>query len=1028
MTTAFGPLARRRPRIAAWFGAGALMVLGTASLRAQNALADASAGNPFAPPAARESGRRVFVGTVVGRVIDARTAAPVAGAVVQVDGLQLAGATGDDGRYRIAGVPAGSRVIVVRRLGYTSSRQTVTVTDDQQTTADFSLAAAAVSLDQVVVTGTAGGEQRRSIGNSVATIDVTEELERSAAPNLATVLQARAPGVIVTPNTGRVGSGPTIQIRGRSSLSLSSEPIVYIDGVRVNNAVNQGPSGSTAGGNSFGAQNSQVASRLNDINPEDIQSIEVIKGPAAATIYGTEASNGVIQIITKKGASGGAQWMAKVEQGSVWFQDAEGRVRTNYQRNPAGEIVPWNGIKQEEDRGTPIFHTGRTQSYTAGLSGGRDQTTYYASGTYSDEEGIEPNNSGKMFSGRANLSVTPSRTVDFQTSLSYFRAENHLGADQGLSSMLGLALGHALQNPNTRGFAFAPPEVPQQLYDNAQDLNRFTGSGTLSHRPATWFSHRLVVGMDYTSDDSRALERYAGPELRPFFGALGGNVTADGRIGQTLRNNSFITGDYSGTATFNLTSSLSSATSIGGQLVRKQLKTSVLSGIQFPAPGVETVSGTTTKSTPSQSLTVNTTVGGYLQQRFGWNDRIFVTGAVRVDNNSAFGEDFKWVTYPKVSATWVMSEEPFWNIGGVVDAFKLRAAYGQSGQQPNAFVALRTVTNAPRANGTPGVTPGSLGNPDLKPERGTELEAGFEAGFFNRLSLDFTYYTRRTKDAILSQQIAPSSGFAGTQTVNIGETSNKGFEIAARLQALTTDNFAWDIGANISTNKDRVEDRGGLSPGTGLNRDAEGYPIGGFWTKTIASATRNADNTVTNILCNNGPPTNGPPVPCASALATFVGTQTPKALGAITNTFTIGKRLTLYALVDFKSGHKLLNSNDANRCALNLCEARFFPEQYSTEYLAAIVPANVSTVLEPFIQDASHVKLRELSANYQIPEAWARRARLSRASFTLAGRNLHTWTDYNGADPEVRGQQAAPNDQGMLPALTQFLASLTIGF
>ena len=1025
MTTASSQLGRCRPRIAGWIGAVGIVVLGTTTLSAQNTQASPSGDNSGAA-LARESGRRAFDGTVVGRVIDARTAAPIAGATAEVAGLRLASTTGDDGRYRITNVPAGSRVIIVRRLGYSASRDTVTVTDNQQTTVDFSLAAAPVSLDQIVVTGTAIGEQRRSIGNSVATIDVTEELERSAAPNLGNLLQGRAAGVIITPNTGRVGSGPTIQIRGRSSLSLSSEPIVYVDGVRVNNAVNQGPSGANA--QSFGGQNPAVASRLNDINPEDIESIEVIKGPAAATIYGTEASNGVIQIITKRGRSGGAQWLAKAELGNLWFQDAEGRTPTNYQRNPAGEIVPWNGVKQEEDLGNPIFSTGQTRSYTVGLSGGRDQTTYYASGTYSDDDGIEPNNSGKMFSGRANLNVTPSRTVDFQTSLGYFRATNHLGADNGLSAMLGAALGHALQNPGSRGFAFAPPEVPQQLYDNAQDINRFTGSGTLNHRPATWFAHRLLVGMDYTSDDSRAIERYAPPELRPFFtAALGGQTFADGRIGQTLRNNSFITGDYSGTATFNLTSSLSSASSIGGQLVRKQFKSSNLAGLQFPAPGVETVSGTTTKLTPSQSLTVNTTVGGFFQQRFGWNDRLFVTAAVRVDNNSAFGEDFKWVTYPKVSASWVMSEEPFWKIGGVVDALKLRAAYGQSGQQPNAFVALRTVTNAPRANGTPGVTPGSLGNPDLKPERGTEFEAGFEAGFFNRLSVDFTYYTRRTEDAILQQQIAPSSGFSGTQTVNIGETSNSGLELQARLQALTTDNFTWDIGANVSTNKDRVEDRGGLSPGTGLLRDAEGYPIGGFWTKTIASATRNADNTVTNILCNNGPPTNGPPVACASALATFVGTPTPKVLGAVTNTFTIGKRLSLYALVDFKSGHKLYNANDANRCALNLCEARFFPENYSTEYLAAITPANVSTVQEPFIQDASHVKLRELSANYQLPESWLRRARLNRASVTLAGRNLHTWTDYNGADPEVRGP-GGPVDQGLIPALTQFLASFTIGF
>ena len=1030
MRTAFGQNSRRRPRTTAWIGAGALMLLGAASVRAQDNVPDparANASNPFAPPAAREAARRAFAGTVVGRVTDGRTAAPIVGATAEVAGLRLAATTGDDGRYRITNVPAGSRVIIVRRLGFTASRQTVTVIDDQQTTVDFSLAAAPVSLDQVVVTGTAIGEQRRSIGNSVATIDATEELERSGAPNLGNLLQSRAAGVIITPSTGRVGSGPTIQVRGRSSLSLSSEPIVYVDGVRVNNAPGQGPTGSTAGGASFGAQNSQVASRLNDINPEDIETIEIIKGPAAATIYGTEAANGVIQIITKRGRSGSNQWTAKVEQGAVWFQDPEGRIPVNYQRNPAGEIVPWNPIKQEDDRGTPIFHTGQTQSYTASLSGGRDQTTYYVSGTYSDDEGIEPNNSGRAFSGHGNLNVAVSRTVDLQTSLGYFRAANHLGADAGISPMLGMAIGHPLLNPANRGFAFLPPEVPQQLYDNAQDINRFTGSATVNHRPASWFAHRFVAGLDYTSDDSRALEKYATPDLRPFFtAAVGGQQTADGRIGQTLRNNSFITADYSGTATFDLTRTLSSASSIGGQFVRKELKSSNLSGIVFPAPGVETVSGTSTKGTPTQSLTVNTTVGGYAQQRFGWNDRLFVTGAVRVDNNSAFGEDFKWVTYPKVSATWVMSEEPFWTWRGVVDAFKLRAAYGQSGQQPNAFVALRTVTNAPRANGTPGVTPGSLGNPDLKPERGTEVEAGFEAGLFNRLSLDFTYYTRRTKDAILQEQIAPSSGFSGTQTVNIGETSNQGIELQARLQALTRENFAWDIGANVSTNRDRVEDRGGLSPGTGTLRDAEGYPISGFWSKTIASATRNPDNTVTNILCNNGPPTNGPPVPCASALATFVGTPTPKVLGAVTNTFTIAKRLSIYALVDFKQGHKLLNANDANRCASNVCEARFFPEKYSTEYLAAVVPANVATVLEPFIQDASFVKLREVSATYQLPDAWVRQARLTRAAFTLAGRNLATWSDYNGLDPEVR--RADPSDQGLVPALTQFLASINISF
>src|SRR5688572_14321459 len=431
MTTALGQFIRRRPRVAAWVVAGACVFAGS-SVRAQNSPNDLSRSDGETGRGTRVA-RPAFVGTITGRVTDARTAAPITAALVEVEGTRLATTTGADGRYRLVDVPAGSRVISVRRLGYTASRQTVTVTDNQQATADFALAAAAVSLDQVVVTGTAGGEQRRSIGNSVATINASEELERSAAPNLGNLLQSRAAGVIVTPSTGRVGAGPTIQIRGRSSLSLSSEPIVYVDGVRVNNATGQGPSGANA--SSFGAQNSQVASRLNDINPEDIETIEIIKGPAAATIYGTEAANGVIQIITKRGRSGQApQWGLTLRQGTQWFQDPEGRIPTNYGRDASSNIVTWNAVTQENARGTPIWNNGHLQTYTASLSGGLPVVRYSLSGTYDDDNGIEPNNKVNRFTGHANLTIAPSEKVDVSSSVNIVRGKTHLGADYGLSS------------------------------------------------------------------------------------------------------------------------------------------------------------------------------------------------------------------------------------------------------------------------------------------------------------------------------------------------------------------------------------------------------------------------------------------------------------------------------------------------------------------------------------------------------------------------------------------------------------------
>lgn len=1003
MRTTLGQRMPRRSRIAACLVAGAHFLFAAAGAAAQ-------AG----------------AGSVAGRVTETRAGQGLAGTTVEVQGTALAATTGPDGRYRIAGVPAGTHVIVARRIGYVAVRQSVAVAADRAASADFTLTASAFSLEEVVVTGTPGGEMRRSLGNAVPVVDAPAELQKSAAPDLGSLINSRVPGAIVTMGTGRIGAGPTIQIRGRSTLSLSSEPLVYIDGVRVNNAVNQGPGALL--GSSFGTQNSQVASRLNDINPDDIESIEVIKGPAASTIYGTEAANGVIQIITKKG-SGPAKWNARIEQGTVSFYNSTGRMPTNYRKNPAGEIIAWNGIQQESDSGRPVFTTGRTQSYNLSVSGGLPALSYYVAGTYNDDEGVEPNNSGTGFSGHANLSTSPSKNLDVQTSLNYVRSVSHLGADAGVSPLLSAMIGHSLLNPVNRGFQYVPPEVPQRLYDNSSDINRFTGGLTLNNRPAAWFSHRLIVGIDFTSEDSKALERFATPDLAPYLAPLGGAAIAGGRITQTLRNNSYITGDYSGTARARLNSSFTSATSIGANYIRKQLKQSALGASNFPAPGLETVSSATNPPLVSQGLVVNTTLGIWAQEQIGWRDRLFLTGAVRIDNNSAFGEDFKWVKYPKLSASWVVSEEPFWGkLGKSITSLKLRGAYGQSGQQPDAFAALRTFVTGGRANGESGLTPGSFGNANLKPERGKEIELGFEAALFNRLSVDFTYFTKHTTDAILQQPTAPSGGFPGSQAVNVGETKNHGIELQAVYQALTKDNLSWELVANLATNKDEITDLGALPfVGSTNVRSVVGYAINGYWSKKVVSADRDATTSaISNILCDGGP--GASPVSCATAPVIFIGTQTPKFTGSFSSTLTLRKRLSLYGLVDFKRGHRLFNANEGLRCGLagQLCEAFVRPEKYPTLYLASIQPSSINAgVIEPFLQDASFFRLGEVTLSYELPNRWLGSLGVTSARVNLSGRNLHLWTKYKGLDPEER--QGA-NDQALLPPLRRFIASINLTF
>jgi len=969
--------------------------------------------------------------TITGQVTEARSNRPLAGVTIQVDGTRLGAVTTDDGRYRIASAPPGNQVLSVRRLGYASTRLPVSVAGGGATTANVQLIPQATSLDEVVVTGTAGGEVRRSIGNAVTTISAPEATQKSASQDLSSLIGARAPGVAIAPATGRLGAAPTIQIRGRNSIGLDNSPLLYIDGVRVNNASAAGP---VAPPGRLGGQASNVSGRLNDINPEDIESIEIIKGPAAATIYGTEAANGVIQIITKKGAASGSPTVKlQVQDGIIWFRDAASRVPTNYARNATtGEIVAWNGIEAEEARGTPIFSKGQTRQYTGSVSGGRDVVRYYASGSFENDLGVEPNNSLRQFTAHANMNIAPSEKIDFGTSVNYVNLSSHLGADVGASALLGAIVGHSLLFPAARGhYPNYPPEVPQTLYDNATGVNRFTGSATFNHRPTSWFSQRLVGGMDLTSDDSRAIERFATPDLVAFVGAVAGA----GSIGQTIRRNLIASADYSGTAKFQLTNALASSTSIGGQFFRTELNSSFLGGTGFPGLGVETVSAVSSPAQSTQTQTINTTIGAFGQQQFGWRDRLFLTGALRVDNNSAFGEDFKWVTYPKLGLSWIVNEESFWPANDYVNSLKLRAAYGESGRQPTAFSALRTYSPAQGPGGTSAVTPNSIGNPNLKPERGKETEIGFEGQLFNRLGLDFTYYSKRTQDVIINQPIAPSSGFSGNQVANLGRVDNHGIELLATLQAVTRNNFSWEIVGNLATNKDEIKDLGGIG-GVVLSAgqaNIVGYPIGGIFTRRILSADRDpVTGLPINVLCEGA---GGAGVACATAPFQYIGTPTPRTTGSVGNTVWIGKNLRLYGLVDFKRGHRAYNQNDLLRCigaaGAPTCRSAYYPLEYDPVYLAGHVTSTSGLgTTDQFYENGNFAKLREVSATVTVPQRYIRG--FSAASITLAGRDLHTWTSFTGLDPEGNLNNVATTaligNQGLVPPLSRFLATVNLSF
>jgi len=377
------------------------------------------AGSAASPPLPPDQAQPAATGRITGTVTDAGSGAPVPEAQVSIAGTALGAQTNAEGRFTIAGVAPGSVTLVVRRIGYQEERRPLTVTSGGTVTADVRLAAAARSLSEVVITGTAGGTQRRAIGNVVATVRADSVLDVAPVGNVDQLIAQRTPGVMMLPGTGQVGTGQAIRIRGNSSLSLTNEPIIYIDGVRMDSDPRRGPT--QRGGSNVSA--------LNDIHPDDIESIEIIKGPAAATLYGTEASNGVIQIITKRGASGAPQFDASIRTGFNWLQDPEERTGFRYMPDPdnPGQLIGLNVYQNERINGTgEIFGRGLLQSYSLAARGGTDAARYFVSVSRDDDTGIVDWNWDKQTAIRANLETQLSDKMQLRLSTSYNQGETRL--------------------------------------------------------------------------------------------------------------------------------------------------------------------------------------------------------------------------------------------------------------------------------------------------------------------------------------------------------------------------------------------------------------------------------------------------------------------------------------------------------------------------------------------------------------------------------------------------------------------------
>jgi len=962
-----------------------------------------------------QNARAQATGAIEGTVTVAETNAPLSDATVSLIGTSRGARTDAAGKFRIPGLTAGSYQVRAQRIGYTSLTKAVTVTAGQTTTAEFVLREAVLSLEALVVTGTAAESRKKEVGNATAAIDVTA-IQAEPVRNTQDILAGRAPGVTVMGNSGQPGAGGTIRLRGTNSITQSNAPIVYVDGVRIY---------SDPGPLTPNARQSTLA--MNDIKPDDIERIEVVKGAAATTLYGTEASGGVIQIFTKTGTAGQRSWNLDLTAGSNFM----GHVGPS--SDPTGLFLNECSGPNLHDAfdnvfvdptcpgsGTWLQHGGIART-SLSVRGGGDAMTYFLSANYNDENGVVRTNGQKDGGVRGNFSFTPARNLSIGVNTSYNRKNIDWLPDGNLAN--GFTL-NVMRGPNNnfKGGKGECANVPTTTtcvtnayildLTSTNNADHFILGGSIQWSPVSALTNRFNAGFDYNNNDIRSIIP---------FGFL--NLAA-GSISSSNWNHTKLSLDYAGSYQNTLRSGqLASTFSWGGQLFEDREHFTGVTGQSFSGPGEPTLASAATITLGRDDRPRVINAGFFLQELGGWRDRAFVTVGLRVDGNSAFGKSFGLQRYPKISAAYVLSDESFWPTN-ILPTFKLRAALGESGKAPGAFDAVRTWDPVAGDDGKPGVTVAQVGDSTLGPERTREFEVGFDAsGLRDRVSMEATAFHTRTLGTLIGVTLPPSEGFSRSQLENVGTIENEGLEVQLNAALLRTTNIEWESRFSATWMRNKAVDVGGTTIATGLGssvRDSYGpdkkhMPVPAIYGAKI---------------------TNPDALGVAPIVASdqYIGPVYPPRIFGLGMQFTLHRSLTLDAQADYQGGAYLTNFIGYQ----NALRSVWYPCYAAQKALKAAIGAdgkaytpddNLSLISgvsardqgrcavdrtvansDFWISKTDFVKLRSVSLAWNVPPRFVRGAKT--ATLVLAGRNLWKWTKFDGADPESNDQSDAGTGLG----------------
>jgi TonB-linked SusC/RagA family outer membrane protein len=1075
--------------------------------------------------------------TVTGRVTNA-SGAPENAVLVRIEALGIGATTSADGTYRL--VVPGSRVrpgqqvtITASRVGLAPSSRTITLAPGAALTQDFQLGADVLRLNELVVTGAGTTQTAVEIGSARNNVRA-ELITRSNEANVVAALAGKAPNVEVTASSGEPGASSYIRMRGTRTVSGDGQPLFVVDGVPINNqsfsTSNFNPIDELGSGEISGTAQSN---RAIDLNPNDVESIEILKGAAAGALYGARAGQGVVLITTRGGRAGGTRYSLK----STLSLDDISRTYPLQTRWGQGRLGVAPGEHDCDDpnvngalctrawgpdlalAGRPAFDhadeaydTGYELENNLSISGGNERTTFYLSLSRLDNDGVfkGPNNwfdrttvrlkashfLASSFSLGGNVAYSDTRGSFIQRGnnvnglqLGLLRTppdfNNCLPESCYLDPVTGLHRSYRMQHPTlgseslSRGFdnpffALFEPE-------NRAQVGRIFGSVTATYLPRPWLTLAYTLGADYSTD-----ERLEGAPQASSDVSAGGRVT-DGKIVDYQ-----ISSDLTATAEYRLSPAFKGSVTLGQSLNNRNNRILATVGRTLVAPEPFKLSNTVSRDPVIDTETIVHNVSFFGQLTFEAWDQLYLTLAGRNDGSSTFSEEHRRSWFPKASLAWNAVEvlgSPSW-----LGLLKLRTAYGEAGQEPLPFLTTNAFSSAivgGIAQGT-GLTPtqsgfGGLvssfirGADDLRPERTREFEAGFDVALADgRAEVNFTFYNARTEDVILNVALPPSSGFT-RQAQNAGTFRNRGVELSLNVRPLVRRNLSWDVGVQWGTNRSRVLELEGvdfvpLDPNsiTPFGVAIEGEPVGVFYDFGLVRCGLSPTGMGAVIegvdLADEcaGAPTGAVYIgedgfPVRDPNQRVIGDPNPDWTGGVTTTFRY-RNLELGGLVDVRRGGVIYNgtrgalysygthkdTEERAACTEDGCTGneKVFGETIlpgpvvgpgagtsvpigENWYRNGLAPCPFSDVAELCMEDGSYVKLRELSVAYTFASRWlARTAGLSSVNVRVAGRNLHTWTDYTGYDPETNLGGSIQKTRGMdyfnMPQTRSFVMSVTL--